>query len=168
MSSRVARNINLHPTLRTEPHVPQDRYPRRRRRVEERESPHIDLETRERLDRRDHVEGIVRNGQLREPKVELVEIKQPVALVVDPTRVDQLLAEARCPRGTSEVVEVDSGRPRERIAPFVVQEAERDTTCVEIASGARHQAGVASMAWRSTRRFSSRAVKFCFPHRYEP
>ena len=45
LSSRVARNINLHLTLRTEPHVPHDRDARRRRRAEERESPHIDFET---------------------------------------------------------------------------------------------------------------------------
>ena len=123
MSSRVARNIYLHLTLRTEPHVPQDRYPRRRRRVEEREFFKIDLQSGKRLDRRDHVKSIVFHRQLREPKVELVEIKQPVALVVDPTRVDQLLAEARGACRAGEVVEVDSGRPRERIAIVVVQEA---------------------------------------------
>ena len=87
--------------------MPQDRYPRRRRRVEERECPHIEFEPRERLDRRDDVKSIVFHRQLREPKVELVEIKQPVALVVDPTRVHQLLAEPRRAGRTRQVVEVD-------------------------------------------------------------
>ena len=106
-----------------QPRVPQDRETRRRRRVEEREFFKIDLQSGKRLDRRDDVKSIVFHRQLREPKVELVEIKQPVALVVDPTRVDQLLAEARGACRAGEVVEVDSGRPRERIALVVVQEA---------------------------------------------
>ena len=103
--------------------MPQDRYPRRRRRVEEWESPHIDLETRERLDRRDDVKSSVFHRQLRDPKVELVKIGQPVALVVGPALVDELLAEPARACRTSQVIQMDYRGLAVRVAPAVVQEA---------------------------------------------
>ena len=87
--------------------MPQDRYPRRRRRVEERESPHIDLETRERLDRRDDVKSIVFHRQLRNPKIELVKVEQAVAFVVGPALIDQFFPEARRTRRARQVIQMD-------------------------------------------------------------
>ena len=84
--------------------MPQDRYPRRRRRVEERELLEIDLQSGKRLDRLDDVERLIYDGQLSNPKIEIVIVKQPVALVVGPALIDQFFPEARRNRRARQVI----------------------------------------------------------------